>query len=176
MAQQGRMLRPAAAVLGRVTAVASGFAYRLGDHGGRVDDDAIGDVEVSYDIGGAAYHAVFAYAGAARDAGTAGDRGVRADAYVMRDLDQIVQLDAVLDHGIVQRAPVDAGVGADFDVVADHDPAYLRYLAPAALIQCDTEAVGADHRAGMHQRALAHAATGINGDARMQAAGGADFH
>ena len=51
----------------------------------------------------------------------------------------------------------------------------LRNLSPDALLQDNAEAIGADHRAGMHQRALAQATTRVNGDARMQAAGGADL-
>ena len=49
------------------------------------------------------------------------------------DLDQVVELDAVLDHGVVERAAVDAGVGADLDVVADAHRAELLDLLPAAL-------------------------------------------
>src|SRR5574340_1220178 len=98
MAQQGHVLRPAAAVLGRVAAVASGLANRLRHYGGGVDDDAIGDVQVADDIRCAADHAVFAYARAAGDAGAAGNRSMRAYAYVVSDLDQVVQLDPVFDH------------------------------------------------------------------------------
>ena len=39
--------------------------------------------------------------GAAGNADTSGNRGVRTDAHVVRHLDLVVQLDPVLDHGIV---------------------------------------------------------------------------
>src|SRR5450759_4093356 len=175
LAQVRHTARPAAAVLGRMTAIGSSLPNRLGDHGARMDDDAIGDVEVSHDTGGTADHAVPSYARAAGDSGAAGDRSVRADAHVVPDLDQIVQLDPVFDHSVIQRAPVDASIGADFDVVADHHPAYLRDLAPGVIVLRNAEAVGANHRAGVHQRAMAQAASRIDSDARMQSAGGADL-
>src|SRR5487761_2609141 len=128
-----------------------------------------------HDIGGAADHAVLAYARAAGDAGAAGDRRMCADAYVVPDLDQIVQLDSAFDHRVVQRSPAEAGVGADLYVVADHHRSRLRNLSPDALFQGNAEAIGADHRARMHQRALAQAATRVDGDVRMQPAGGADL-
>ena len=37
------------------------------------------------------------------------------------------------DHGVVEGAAVDRGVGADFDIVADDDAANLRDLDPAAV-------------------------------------------
>src|SRR5487761_2653207 len=107
-----------------------------------------------HDIGGAADHAVLAYARAACDAGAAGDRRMRADAYVVSNLDQIVQLDSV---------------------VADHHRSGLRNLSPDALLQRNAESIGADHRARMDQRALAQATTRVDSDMRMQPAGGADL-
>src|ERR1035437_3204908 len=175
MAQVRHVARPAAAVLGRMTAIGSSLPNRLRDHGARMDDDAIGDVEVSHDTGGTADHAVLSYARAASDSGAACDRSMRADAHVVPDLDQIVQLDPVLDDSVIQRTPVDASIGADFNVVADHHPAYLRDLAPGVIVLRNAEAVGANHRAGVHQRALAQAATRIDGHAGVQAAGGADL-
>ena len=58
---------------------------------------------------------------------------VRADVHVVADLHQVVELDAVFDHGVVERAAVDAGVGADLDVVADTHRAELLDLDPAPL-------------------------------------------
>jgi hypothetical protein len=48
------------------------------------------------------------------------------------DLDLVVELDAVLDHRVVEGTAVDGGVGADLDIVADDDAADLRNLGPAA--------------------------------------------
>ncbi len=60
-----------------------------------------------------------------------------------------------LDHRVLDRAAIDRGVGADFDVVADAHAAELRDLEPLALGRRQAEAVRADHDAGMHQAALA---------------------
>ena len=55
-----------------------------------------------------------------------------------------------------QRAAVDAGVGADLDVVADAHRAQLLDLFPARpACGREAEAVGADHHAGMQDAALA---------------------
>src|SRR5258708_99848 len=114
--------------------------------------------------------AVPADARAARNGRTAGHRRMRADAYVMADLDLVVQLDAVLDHGVVERAAVDRGVGADLHVVAYEGPTRLRNLDPASRIARHAETIGANHHAGMNQRALADKAARIDGHRRSQAA------
>ena len=56
------------------------------------------------------------------------DHGVRADAAVVADLHVVVELDAVFDDGVLERAAVHGRVRADLDVVADHDAAELRHL------------------------------------------------
>ena len=56
--------------------------------------------------------------------------------HVVADLDLVVELHAVLDHRVVQRAAVDGGVGADLDVVADDHAADLRNLAPTRRSSC----------------------------------------
>jgi hypothetical protein len=58
---------------------------------------------------------------------------VRADAHVVRDLDLVVELHALLDHRVVQRAAVDGGVGADLDVVADAHAAISRIFTQRPL-------------------------------------------
>jgi hypothetical protein len=83
---------------------------------------------------------------------------VRADVHVVADLHQVVELDAVFEHGVFQRATVDAGVGADLDVVADAHGAELFDLFPAALRVGEAEAVGADDRAAVHEAARPDAA------------------
>ena len=66
--------------------------------------------------------------GTAGNAGLRGDHGVFADLDVVRDLDEIVEFRSAPDDGGFQRAAVDAGVGADLDVVFDDDSADLREL------------------------------------------------
>src|SRR5258708_34226448 len=87
--------------------------------------------------------------GATGNAGAAGDRGMRADAYVVADLDLVVELDALLDHRVADGAPVDRGIGADLDAVAEAHGADLGELDPPADPAGDAEAIGTHPRAGM---------------------------
>src|SRR5574337_13616 len=100
---------------------------------------------------------------AAGDRDAAGDRGVRADPDVVSDLVQVVDLHAVADHGVVERAAIDAGVGADLDVVADAHRAELFDLLPARAVAAararEAEAVGAYHHPAVDDAARADAAT-----------------
>ena len=77
----------------------------------------------------AADHTALADLGAARDARHRGHDRMLAEAHVVGDLHEIVELHAVLDDGVLDRAAVHRGVRADLDVVADHDAAELRNLA-----------------------------------------------
>ena len=54
------------------------------------------------------------------------DDAMAPDRHVVADLDQIVDLGALADHGVADRAAVDGGAGADLDVVLDDDPADLQ--------------------------------------------------
>ena len=78
-----------------------------------------------------------------------GERRMRADAAVVRDHDEVVDLDAFLDDGVVERTAVDGGVRADLDVVTDVHAADLRHLDPGAFLGRVAETVTADHRAGL---------------------------
>src|SRR3954463_2086654 len=148
---------------------------RARDEGAGGDIHMVDDLQVAEDHRRAAERAMAADVGAAGDADAAGDRGVRADARVVADLDLVVELDAFLDHGVVESAAVDGGVGADLDVVADAHRADLRDLHPAPTVVGDAEAVGADHHAGMHDDALAEGAASVDDDARIEAAVVADL-
>src|SRR5690606_9283389 len=90
------------------------------------------------------------------------------DADVVRDHHEIVELHAVLDHGVLDRAAVDRRVRADLDVVADHDRAELRHLDPPAMreILGETEAVAADHRPRLKEATAADADAIEHDDAR----------
>ena len=98
----------------------------------------------------AAYCAVRAYGGAARNAGAAGHGSVFAHTDVMPDLDQVIKLDAVFQYGVLQRPTVNAGIGSDFHVVANEHAAQLLNLDPLPLVRRETKSIGADHRTWMH--------------------------
>src|SRR6185295_15460427 len=93
-----------------------------------VDHDPVADVDVAVDHRRAAYQAIPADPCAAGNAHAARDRRVRADPAVVSDLDQVVELDVVLDHRVVDRAAIDRRVGADLDVRTDDDAPDLRDL------------------------------------------------
>src|SRR5687768_7497158 len=83
--------------------------------------------------------------------------------HVVADLHQVVQLDAVFNHRVLQRTPVNAGVGANLHIVADAHSPQLFYFLPAAFMRGETEAIGTDHRTRMHDAALSKGAPVCHG-------------
>src|SRR3990172_4417145 len=160
MTQQCGVAGPGSVVVeGKQPGVGPGFADRARDHRvGRYVRIVADRQMAEYDRAGAD-GAAAPDADAARESGAARDRAVRPDAAVVADLDLVVELHAVLDHGVLDRTAVDGRIGADLDVVADAHAADLRHLDPALAVTRDAEAVGADHRAGMQDRARPHAPT-----------------
>src|SRR5690606_31263063 len=148
------------------------FADRAADQAHRGDDHAVADLQVAEDAGAAADQAVASDARAAGDRGAARHRRVCADADVVADLDLVVEADVLFEHGVLDRTAVDAGVGPDLAVVADHHAAVLRHLEPAPRVHRQAEAVRAEHRAGMDPHALAQPHAGNQGDAGDQFAAG----
>src|SRR5439155_12644726 len=94
------------------------------------------------------------------------DEAKLADAYVMRDVYEIIDLRARPDHGVVHAATVEARIGADLDVVHDEAPPHVRNLAVgfAVLAGDVAEAVAPEHRAGVHDHALAECRAGVQRD------------
>ena len=66
--------------------------------------------------------------------------------HVVPDLHEIINFRALADHGIAQGAPVDGGIGADFDPILNDDAADLRHFQVARLAHGEAEAVLADGR------------------------------
>src|SRR6516164_4397840 len=104
---------------GKGAGVYAGARNRVAHRGFGGDHHIVSDSEVAADADHATDHAAFTEAGAAGDAGAGRDRRVRTDAHVVRDHDEIVELDALLDHRVLDGAAIDGGVGANFDVRAD---------------------------------------------------------
>src|SRR5262249_42421091 len=102
-----------------------------------------------------AHHDVVAELGRAGDAALGHDDAMPSDHDVVGDLHQVVDLGAVADHRVSERAAVDGGVGADLDVVADDDAADLGPLAPASGAHREAEAVLPDAGAGVNDAAVA---------------------
>lgn len=81
----------------------------------------------------AAHGTVGTDGGAARNTHTPGHGAVFSHPHVVADLHQVVEFDAVFEHGVGQGSPVDTGVGTNFDVVADHHgPQLLNFFGQAA--------------------------------------------
>ena len=57
--------------------------------------------------------------------------------------------------GVFEGATVDGRVGADLAVIANAHAAQLRHLDPVVAIKGQAKTVGAEHRTGMDQHALA---------------------
>src|SRR6202165_5350403 len=103
---------------------------RVGDRRTAGDDHVVGDGEVAGEAAVAADHAALADRGAAGHADAGGAGTMSADAHVVSDLDEVVELHTLLDHGVVDGAAIDGGVGADFNIRSNAHPAQLRNLEP----------------------------------------------
>src|SRR5690606_18666361 len=128
------------------------FGDRVGDHALGHHRDAVADLQVTGHAHLPGKHAIAADPGAAGDAHAAGHRGVGADVHVVGDLDQVVQAHVVFQHGVIDGAAIDGGVGTDLAVIADAHAAKLRHLDPLAVLHRQPEAVGTEHRARVHHR------------------------
>ena len=99
-----------------------------------------------------------ANAGTASHTHTPGHGRVRTDVHVVADLDQVVEFDAVLDHGVIQRAAVNAGIGANLDIIADAHPTQLLNFFPAPGMRRKAKAISSNDNAGVKNAAFTHQA------------------
>ena len=110
-----------------------------------------------------------------RGAGDAGERDeddVFADVAVVADVDEVVDLGSAADAGLLERAAVDGGVGADFDVVFDEEGSLLRELGVGAGggVADVAEAVCTEDCAGVDDDAVAEGGAGVEDGAGIDAA------
>src|SRR5687767_13487299 len=138
------------------------------------DRDVVADRELATDSHLPADHAALTDRRAAGDTRLPRHDGVRTDMHVVGDVHLIVELHAVADHGVLDRAAIDRALRADLDIVADADRADLRDFHPRAAVRRKAEAVGADDDAGMQDAAVADHDVGIDGDVRDEPGVGAD--
>ncbi len=75
------------------------------------------------------------------------------DVNVMGDHDEVVELHALFDDGVLDRAPVDRGVGADLNVRADKHGAHLGHFYPTALFGGESKAVATNDSARLYYSA-----------------------
>ena len=69
------------------------------------------------------------------------DQTKSPDAYVMRDLDEVVDLRAGTNHGVVEAAMMDRGECADLDIVLDDTSTNVRDLLVTAVAKHVAEPV-----------------------------------
>ena len=116
----------------------------------------------------AEHHAVADH-GAAGDADLGRQQRVLPDRDAVGNLHEVVDLGAGLDPRLAHRRPVDGRVGADLDVVFDHDRRDLRNLLVRAVVAMrEAETVAADHRAVLNDAARAELHALADRDARVQ--------
>src|SRR4051794_36470456 len=108
---------------------------------------------MSCDSTGAAYDAVLADDGAARDACAARDDSMRANPDAVAELDLVIQLHTLFNYGVLNSAAVDGGVGSNLHIGPDPHGAHLRHLHPLALLGRKPEPIPADHHARLNDRA-----------------------
>src|SRR3546814_18572973 len=82
------------------------------------------------DAHGTANHTATPDTGTAGDPGAGGDRGVLTDTAVVCDLNEVVEPYAVLDDRVIDRAPIDTGVGANLDALTADQRTKLRDFLP----------------------------------------------
>ena len=158
--ERGGVFFPGGIVVdGKQARVVACLQQRPGHSGRRRDMHMVGQAKVAQNDGAAANGAVRANGRAARHAGAAGHGAVFPDAHVVANLYQIVELDTVFEHRVLQGAAVDAGIGANFDIIANLHRAELLDLHPPTTIWGKAKAVCTNHRAGVNDAALTNAAT-----------------
>ena len=83
----------------------------------------------------------------------------------MTNLDEVVDFHAAANAGFSDRSAIDSGIGADFDVVFDHDDAGLHDLVIGAVVLFGIAvAVGADLRAVLKDDVIADPAELADGN------------
>src|SRR5436190_11761678 len=145
--QPGRLPHPAPDRPRRRAAPDLAGRHVLHHPGGSRDARSVADGDMVGHAGPAAERDVVADEHAARYSGVRGQKAIAAKADVVADMDQIIQLGTLADHGVVPGSPVDAGIGANGDVVLDDRPAQLRDVDRPFAAGGDAEPGLADPRA-----------------------------
>ena len=107
-------------------------------------------------------HRTTAHCAMRTNAGTAGNPHtprhgrVRSDVDVVSNLNQVVELHAIFDDRVFKRTPIDARVGANFNIITYADGTKLFNFLPPTLVQCKAKAIGAHHNASMQNATGTH--------------------
>jgi hypothetical protein len=104
----------------------------------------------------------------ASDAGLRRNDRVFADNDIVSDLHQIIDFSASSDNGLAKRCAINGRIGADFDIVLNHDNSGLRNLNTAFPMAGIAESITANHDAGMENHSIADATTIADNDIGVQ--------
>jgi hypothetical protein len=85
------------------------------------------------------------------------NRSVCAYTHVVRYLYLIIELAPTLNNRVVQCASVNGRIGANFNIILDHDTTQLRDLLPPPLMHDHSETIRSDHNAGVEYAAITQA-------------------
>jgi hypothetical protein len=90
---------------------------------------------------------------------------VFANLAVVADVDQIVDFRAAANARDFERATINGGIGADFDIIFNLETAYLGkfFVSAGLLVAHVTEAIAAQDRSGVNDHAIADLRTRIEG-------------
>ena len=116
--------------------------------------NVIGKRQVAKNNGTASYGAVRANHGASCHACTTGHSGMFADTGVVTDLHQVIKLHAIFQHGVLQRAPVNARVCTNLAIIANFYSAQLLNLDPLPTVRRKPKSISSNHHASMKNTSL----------------------
>src|SRR5690625_3394705 len=108
---------------------------------------------------GPTYNAARTYMCRAGNAHTSSYSGMRPDTDIMTNHDLIIELDPIMHNGGIKSPPIDGGIGAYLDIVANLDIAKLSDLDPLpALIRVGrkTKTIGPKHHPTMDDTTCPH--------------------
>src|SRR5262245_11556733 len=96
---------------------------------------------------------------AARDTGLGSDDDTFADLHVMSDLNESVDLCAFADAGRAESSSVDTSIGADLNIVLNHDRSDLREYYVRIFAADITKSVSPDNNSCMKDHVISESTT-----------------
>src|SRR5581483_2520481 len=136
--------------------VYAGLGDRMTHHGGAQENDIVADRKVAADRDFSCDLAALTDRRAAGYSSESGDGRVRANVDVMSDHDEIVELDPLLDHRVLDRTAIHRRIGSNLDIRANAHRTNLGNLDPTALFGGKPETISTNDRTGLHDRTSAN--------------------
>src|ERR1700677_2126977 len=126
----------------------------------------------------AAQDSSITYCAGAGNPGLRRNHYIASDAHVVPDVSQVVELCASGDSGFCECSAIDRRVGSDFHVILDHERPLLGKLGvlPRRAVADVAEAVRSQHCSRMDNYTIPKGSAGIDDNAGIDVAVGADAH